>query len=48
MTIVIDLMLLISVPNENIVHRSESMSLFGLDLSSTGISPVHLIHIKIT
>ena len=48
MTTIIDLMLLIPAPNESIVHRSESMSLFGLDLSSTGVCSVHLMHTKIT
>lgn len=43
----IDLTLLISAPGENIVHRSKSMSLFGLDLSSTGIWSVHLMDKKI-
>lgn len=35
----VNLILLISAPNENIVRRSESMSLFGLDLSSVRIFP---------
>lgn len=36
---IIDLLLLISAPNESIVHRSDSVLLFGLDLSYPRMCP---------